>query len=337
MTATGWSIVFSERLGPLTAAELAIAERFPVTLSVSALRNRDEILGNAESADVIVVGAVEPITGEVLAALPRLKAVVRRGIGVDNVDVAAAASLGIPVAYVPAATVEEVSDHALALALALSRRLPEVERAVRAGDVAAAGALGNQAMRFTDMTLGVVGFGRIGRALARKAASVFGTVVAYDPVLPLGTDEGTGVEIVPLETIWSSSDVISLHAPSMPGAPALVDERALAAMRAGVVLVNTARGQLVDEQALINAVRSERVAAAALDVTVTEPLPENSPLLDCPGIYLTGHTASKGRLAALSLQRAVIEAVEAVIQGRSPEHLANPGVTDAANYRLKGL
>jgi D-3-phosphoglycerate dehydrogenase len=331
------TVIFSERLGALTDAELAIATRHPsVELSVEPLRNRDEILAAAGSADVLVVGAVEPITADVLQALPALKAIVRRGIGVDNVDLDAATAAGIPVAFVPAATVEEVSDHALALALALSRRLPEIERAVREGDVAAAGRVGNGAMRFTDMTLGVVGFGRIGRALARKSASVFGSVIAFDPMLPLGLDEASGVEVVSLETIWARSHVISLHAPAMPDGVALVNSASLAAMRDGVMLVNTARGQLVDEAALIEAVRSGRVAGAALDVTVTEPLPEHSPLLDCPGIFLTGHTASKGRLAVASLQRAVIDAVEAVIQWRTPEHLANPGVVNAANYRLRG-
>ena len=327
-----WEVVFSERLGALTPAETALADRYPAHVSLASLRTADELIAGAADADILVLGAVEPMTRAVIEALPRLKAIVRRGIGVDNVDLDAATGHGIPVAFVPAATVEEVSDHALALALSLAREVPGIAAAVQAGDIGSAAALGNRTRQFSQTTLGVVGFGRIGRALARKAASVFGTVIAADPMLVEGSTV-EGVEIVALDELWRRADIISLHAPSLPGAGPLVDAASLAQMQPGVLLVNTARGQLIDEGALIDAVRSGHVAGAALDVTTDEPLPGSSPLFDHPGILLTGHTASKGRLAAITLQRSVIAAVEALLDQRVPEHLANPAVLESAHYR----
>ncbi|HWM33638.1 MAG TPA: NAD(P)-dependent oxidoreductase [Pseudolysinimonas sp.] len=327
-----WSVVFSARLGALRPEELALADNRPIDVGHAELGTPELAVTNGAGADILVVGAVEPMTREVLQALPRLKAIVRRGIGVDNVDLEAATELGIPVAFVPAASVEEVSDHALAIALTLARRLPGIAAATSADDAAAASALGNSARRLGDLTLGIVGFGRIGRALARKSASVFASVIAADPMLP-EAETVDGVRIVGLSTLWGAADVISLHAPAATGSAPLVDATALDAMRAGVVLVNTARGRLVDEDALVAAVRSGKVAAAGLDVTAEEPVPASSPLREVPGILLTGHTAAKGALAAVSLQRAVIAAIEALVDTREPEFIANPAVLSSAAYR----
>lgn len=327
-----WEVVFSERLGALTPEKRALADSHPAHVSTAGLTSAAEITANAAEADILVLGAVEPMTRAVIESLPRLKAIVRQGIGVDNVDLEAATDHGIPVAFVPAATVEEVSDHALALALGLARELPGIAAAVQAGGIADAAALGNRTRRFSETTLGVVGFGRIGRALARKAASVFGTVIAADPMLERGS-RVERVEIVALDELWQRADIISLHAPSLPGAAPLIDASSLARMREGVLLVNTARGQLIDEDALVHAVGSGRVAGAALDVTAVEPLPPGSPLLGHPRILLTGHTASKGRLAAITLQRTVLAAVEALLDHRVPEHIANPAVLGSAHYR----
>lgn len=333
MSAETWEILFSERLGALTDVERRLERDPSVRLTVASLRTERELLENAGRAHVIVVGAIEPVTASVLARLPQLRAVVRRGIGVDNVDVGAASKLGIPVAYVPAATVEEVSDHALALALTLARRIPQIGTAVRVGDNTESARLGNETRRFTDMTLGIVGFGRIGRAMARKSGSVFGGIIAYDPLLEAGTTSD-GVELVDLDALLARSDVISLHAPSTPDTPAIINAESLASMRPGVLIVNTARGQLIDEAALIEAIAGGHVGGAALDVTAIEPLPLDSPLLDCEQILVTGHTASKGASASLALRTAVVAAVESAISGRDPEFLADPGVIDSRDYRL---
>jgi D-3-phosphoglycerate dehydrogenase len=328
-------VVFSERLGALGPTEQRIAEFGGARLEVRPLWTESDLIAGAADADVLVLGASEPMTGEVLSALPRLKAVVRRGVGVNNVDVPAATSLGIPVAYVPDASVEEVSDHALALALFMARGLPGAVDGVRDGDAVAAGRSVEGSARFADSVLGVVGLGRIGQALARKARGLFTEVIAYDPMTDASTFESLGVSRVKLDALWPAADVISLHVPSTPETRDLVNEATIRLMRRGAVLVNAARGDLVDEVALVAAVRSGALGGAALDVTRDEPLPADSPLRACAGIVLTGHTGAKGRRSASTLRQAVADAVTAVLTGTPPKHLANPEVTGCGNFRLR--
>lgn len=326
-------VVMSERLGAIGEIEREI-ERAGATLVSAPLWTAGDLIAHGAEADVLIVGASEPVGRDVLSRLPRTRCVVRRGVGVDNVDLDAATDLGIAVAYVPAASVEEVSDHALALLLASERRLFDIEAAVRAGDTAAAGTVAGQSRRFRDLTLGVIGFGRIGRALARKSRSVFGTVLAHDPAVHPAEAAALGVELVPLDRLLASADLLSLHAPGPPDHRPLLDEPALAALRPGTVIVNTARGELIDEAALLAAVQAGNVARAALDVTKADPPPPDSPLREAAQVRLTGHTAAKGRESSASLRRAVVAAVLAVLAGGVPEHLANPRVTAFARSRL---
>jgi D-3-phosphoglycerate dehydrogenase len=327
-------VVFSERLGRLGEHEKRIEAETGARLEVRPLWSEEQLLEHCRDADVVVLGATEPMTSRVLGELPRTRSIVRRGVGVDNVDLRAAAAHGIPVGFVPDGSVEEVSDHALACALMVTRRLHLADAAVRRGDPAAAGAEVNRAGRFADSALGVVGFGRIGRALARKASGIFGAVLAADPVVEDRAVRDLGAVPVSLDELWRSADVISLHAPSTPQTHHLVDAATLQVMRPGVALVNTARGDLVDEAALVAAIESGHVAAAALDVTQREPLPPDSPLLRCDAVILTGHTAAKGQRSAETLRRAVVDAVLAALSGRAPAHVANPVVLGQANCRL---
>jgi phosphoglycerate dehydrogenase-like enzyme len=314
------TVVMSERLGPIGEAEQAIV-RAGATLRSAPLWTEDDLVTEGADADILIVGASEPVNRAALARLPRLRLVVRRGVGVDNVDVAAATEFGIPVAYVPSASVEEVSDHALALLLASERRLFDIQDAARAGDPAEAAKVGGQSRRFADLTLGIIGFGRIGRALARKSRSVFGTVLAYDP-MPASPE--AGVNAVSLDELLASSDLISLHA---PGGPAVLDAAAFARLRPGTVVVNTARGELIDEDALRAAIAGGAVARAALDVTREEPLPADSPLRGENRIRLTAHTGAKGSRSGPALRQGVVDAVLAALAGETPAYLADPSVT----------
>ena len=328
-------VVMSERLGAPGEAERAI-ESAGAVLRSAALGTEADLIAGGVTADVLIVGAVEPVTRDVLAALPRLRCLVRRGVGVDNVDLAAATELGIPVAYVPAASVEEVSDHALALLLAGERRIFDIVDRARAGDTAGAGEVGGQSRRFGTLTLGIIGFGRIGRALARKSRGVFGTVLAYDPVVRPEDVAGLGVPLVPLDELLDRADVISLHAPGPPDGRPVLSAAAFARLRRGAVLVNTARGELIDEDALLAAVADGTVARAVLDVTRREPVPADSPLRGDDRIRLTAHTGAKGRASGAALRRAVVDAVLAALAGQTPAHLANPEVTGVPGYRLAG-
>jgi D-3-phosphoglycerate dehydrogenase / 2-oxoglutarate reductase len=325
-------VVMSERLGAIGPIERRI-EATGARLVVAPLWTAEDLLANGAAADVLIVGASEPVTRDVLGKL-RTRCVVRRGVGVDNVDVAAATELGIPVGYVPAASVEEVSDHALALLLASERRLFDIQDAARAGDTGGAGAVGSQSRRFCTLTLGIAGFGRIGRALARKSRGIFAAVLAADPVVDPAEAEALGVTLVPLDRLLRESDLISLHAPAPADHQPLLDETALAKLRPGVVVVNTARGELIDEAALLAAIESGAVARAALDVTREEPLPESSPLRSAPHVRLTAHTGAKGRESGSALRTAVVEAVLAALAGQAPAFLADPAVVHSPRYRL---
>jgi phosphoglycerate dehydrogenase-like enzyme len=325
-------VVMSERLGAIGPIERRI-EAAGARLVTAPLWTTEDLVGNGASADVLIVGASEPVTREVLAKL-RTRCVVRRGVGVDNVDVAAATELGIPVAYVPAASVEEVSDHALALLLASERRLFDIQDAARTGDTAGAGTVGSQSRRFSALTLGIIGFGRIGRALAGKSLGIFAAVLAADPLVDPAAAAALGVTLVPLDRLLRESDLISLHAPAPADHRPVLDAAALAKLRPGAVLVNTARGELVDEAALLAAVGSGAVARAALDVTREEPVPESSPLRAAPHVRLTAHTGAKGRESGAALRTAVVEAVLAALAGEAPAFLADPAVVHSPRYRL---
>jgi D-3-phosphoglycerate dehydrogenase len=331
--AGGWRVAISERLGPPGPAERPIEDAGAELVGV-ALWTEPDIIANGADADILVVGASEPFTSAVLQRLTRVKGIVRRGVGVDNIDVAAATELGISVAYVPDASVQEVSDHALALMLTLERRLPAAAEETRRGDPAAAGQAVGSARRFGDLTLGVLGFGRIGRALAGKAQGVMHAVQAHDPFLAADVIASSGVRSVSLDDLLTSSDIISLHLPSTPDTRSIVDATALGRMRAGSLLVNTARGELVDEDALVAALESGHLAGAALDVTTSEPLPVDSPLWEVPNLLLTGHTAAKGQLSGSTLRQAVVSAVLALLNHEAPAHLADPSVMTRENCRL---
>lgn len=313
-------VLFSRRLGEFGPIEEGLARRTGAALEVVSLATEDELIAAGGRADVLVVGAVEPVTARVIAALERTRLIVRRGVGVDNVDVAAAEERGIPVAYVPDGSVEEVSDHAVALLLGLERRIAAADRAVRDG--AGPGTLVDGARRFADLTVGVVGFGRIGCAAARKIRPLVGSVLVSDPLADPERIVSEGFVLVELDELFARSDAISLHVPLVDATRGLVDSRRLSLSRPGLTLVNTARGELVDEEALVVALREGRIGGAALDVTAIEPLPADSPLRHEPAILLTGHSAAKGRESGRTLRTAVATAIELWLAGDNPPALA---------------
>jgi D-3-phosphoglycerate dehydrogenase len=331
-------IGFSERLLPVTAEERRIEAEPNAELRVVPLWSEDEIRRNAADVDILVVGAAEPLTGGVLADLPRCRLIVRRGVGVDNVDVAAATELGIVVAYTPDASIEEVSDHALALLLALERRVVALDRAIHGGawqrGSTALADIRSPTRRLGSLTLGVVGLGKIGRTLARKAAPLVGRVVGTDPYVAEADARAAGIEPLPFEQLLAVADLISIHAPATPETEGMFDAEAFARMRPTTMVVNTARGGLIDEAALIEALFQGRIAGAALDVTDAEPLPDEHPLLAAPNVILTGHSAASSTAASGELRRRSVDAALAVFRGEVPAALVDPGVLHRPNCRI---
>lgn len=302
------------------AEERRVAEAHGVDLELFQCRSEDEVIAAAADADAIVV-QYAPITARVLDALPGLRAIGRYGVGVDTVDVAAATARGVAVCNVPDYGTEDVSDHAIALALSLVRGVTELDRRTRAGSYGLSEV--KPLHRISALTFGVVGVGRIGTATARKAAALGFAVLGHDPRPEARVD---GVPLVGFHDLLREADVVSLHVPLDERTRHLIDEGALNRMKPGAVLVNTCRGGVVDTEALVRALRSGRIKAAALDVFEQEPLPTTSPLLQVPSVVVTPHTAWYSEESESELKRRTIENVVDYCAGRDPRDLLNPEV-----------
>ncbi len=279
----------------------------------------------AAGADALLVGSAA-ITGELLAELPRCQVVVRYGVGLDTVDVAAATDHGVVVAYFPDFCQPEVANHATLLLLACAKKLIVLDRAVRDGSwrpgpLEPMGSIHGE-------TLGLVGFGAIARAVAIRGAALGCEVIAHDPYMDAAVFAEAGVtRIELLDELLERSDYVSLHVPLTPETVGLIGPQQLARMRPTATLINTARGPVVQQDALIEALREGRLAAAGLDVFEGEPLPADSPLTAMDNVVLTPHSASYSDRAFGNLKRRVAGAAIDVMEGRWPEIVANPEVT----------
>ncbi|MGL4555406.1 MAG: C-terminal binding protein [Gemmataceae bacterium] len=255
------------------------------------LQTGDEAVVRAKGSDAEVLLVFHDIrlTAATLDGMPRCKAVIRCGVGFDNVDLAAAGRNGIVVCNVPDYGTEEVADHALMMMLAAARRLLVGDRAIRAGRWDVSDAFGTPRMR--GKTLGIVGCGRIGTAMARRGQALGMRVVFYDPHLPDGVDKALGVErVYTLEELLPQAEFLSLHCPLTATTRRLLDARTLALLPEGAYVVNTARGGVIHLDALYAALESGRVAYAGLDVVEPEPL-DHEGIRNHPRVLLTAHTA----------------------------------------------
>jgi D-3-phosphoglycerate dehydrogenase len=291
-------------------------------LRPSRAQGEDGLIANLREADVVLVSSA-PITRRVMESLPRCRGVVRYGVGVDNVDVAAATDLGIVVAHVLNFCTEEVANHALLFLLAWAKKLLPLDRRLRDGRWG-----GFPAAEFPAIygqTLGIVGLGEIGRSLAGKAQALGMEVIAYDPYVKEG-GEPLPARLVALEDLLRQSDYVSLNLPLTQETFHLIGERELALMKLTSVLINTARGGVVDEAALVAALRQRRIAAAGLDVFEVEPLPASSPLLELDNVILTPHTAGISEMSARKVRTEVGKAAADLLAGRWPRYVANRGV-----------
>jgi D-3-phosphoglycerate dehydrogenase len=271
-----------------------------------------DILAVAQDADAVLVTYAK-LTGGLLRQLKKCKAIGRFGLGVDNIDLPAAKECGIAVNYVPDYCLREVSDHAMALLLALARKITLSNKLVQSGrwEVPPIVPL----RRLEGQVLGLIGFGNIPRALAPKAKAFGLKVLAFDPYIDKEAADAAGVEGVSFDDLLARSDFISVHAPLQPATRGLINAKALAKMKKGAFLINTARGPLVDEAALIGALDSGKLGGAALDVVPVEPLPKDSPLLGRDNVILTPHTGFYSVEALEELQTKCASDVARVLSG----------------------
>ncbi|MDQ0867483.1 C-terminal binding protein [Arthrobacter globiformis] len=306
-----------------TAIERAVAAERGVELILAQCRTEEEVIAAAADADALVV-QYAPITAKVLGALPRLKAIGRYGVGVDTVDVPAATSRNVAVCNVPDYGTEDVSDHAIALALTLARGTARFDRRMRRGEHEIGPV--QPLHRINTRTFGVLGLGLIGSATARKAKGLGYAVIGADPALAPGTRTEDGVDVVGFDELLSRSDVVSLHVPLTETTRHLINAATLSRMKPGAVLVNTCRGGVVDTAAVAAALTSGRLHGAGLDVFEEEPLPLTSPLLGLENTVLTPHAAWYSVESYGELKRRTVENVIDVCTGRGPRNILNPKV-----------
>jgi len=315
-------IAVTDSVFPSLDPAMAVLARLDPEMRMAKSAAAEDILAVARDADAVLVTYAK-LTGELLRQLRRCQAIGRFGLGVDNIDTKTAAELGIVVTYVPDYCMHEVSDHAMALLLALARKIPFSNKLVQSGrwEMPAVVPL----RRLAGQVLGLVGFGNIPRALARKAKAFGFKVVAYDPYVADDVFVACGAEPVSLETLLARSDAVSVHAPLTPATRGLIDAAAFARMKQGAVIVNTARGPLIDEQALLAALDSGRLGGAALDVVATEPLPKDSALVGRDNVILTPHTAFYSVEALDELQTKCAADVARVLSGLPPVYPVRAG------------
>ena len=279
-------------------------------------KTEDEVIERCAKADALLVQWA-PISRRVLEALPKVQGVVRYGIGVDNIDVKAAKDVGRIVSNVPNYCQEEVSDHTLAMMISLARRIPHDHMQIAHGGWGVGPFLPIPA--FSDLTLGLIAFGSIAKKVSQKARPFRFQQIAYDPVAKEESFVGQGVERVELDDLLRRSDIITLHCPLMPSTHHMINAASIAKMKAGVLLINTARGPLVNEVDLIAALQAGKILGAGLDVFEKEPLPKESLLRTFPNVLLTSHAASVSTRAVELLQIKAAEAARDILLGKRPE------------------
>ena len=301
-------LIHAPKYGPLTGAEL---------------------LPQLPGIDAILAG-MDHFTAEVLASkqAEQLKIISRWGVGYDAVDLPAAARQGIVVGYTPGLLNEAVADYAMAMLLAMARRIPQGWRSLQEGkwDSEWGPDLGGK-------TLGLVGCGGIGQAVAKRARGFDMRLLGCDPA-PSPEAERLGIEFVSLDRLLAESDFVSLHSALTPETRGLIGEAQLRAMKPGAMLINTARGAVLDETALARALNERWIAGAALDVFVVEPLPAGHALHSVPNLLLTPHQASLGYGSGAKVSAAAVDAILDVRAGRRPRWVANPDVYQSGALRV---
>lgn len=327
-----WIVVVADRVANAGLDLLQRAEGIDV---ISVVGNGDALRRALPRAHALLVRSDTLVTADLIDLAPELRVIGRAGAGVDNIDIPAATKRGIAVLNAPGANTISAAEHTLALLFALVRRVPWAAESMREGAWDRKSFAG---MELRGKTLGVVGLGRVGAHVARVARALGMTVVAHDPYLPAKRAEDMGVALHPLDELLAAADVVTLHLPLTDTTRHLLDTARLARMKHGAVLVNAARGELVDEAALVEAVKSGRLGGAAVDVFAEEPLPAASPLRGVDRLLLTPHLAASTQEAQ---ERTSLEICQAVLHALDRGDIGGAvnviGVSGEAMRRLRPL
>jgi phosphoglycerate dehydrogenase-like enzyme len=283
-------------------------------------RSPEQLLALCHDAAGAIV-STDPFTAEVLRDSPGLQVIARTGVGIDSIDVDAATALGVAITTTPGANEDSVADHAIAMMLALLRRIPENDAGVRKGEWNRTGP--HTPRQLSGTTVGLIGYGHIGRLVARRLEGFGVELLVSDPALR-GSDSPRPVE---LDDLLARADIVSLHVPLIPATRDLIDQRVFRLMQPHAVFINTSRGGVVDETALIDALQNGVISGAALDVFDVEP-PGDSPLLAMPNVVVSPHVGGLSTKSVDAMTRLATASVIDVLQGRVPDGLANRAILD---------
>ncbi len=283
--------------------------------------DREKLLAEVPDADALLVRSATTVDAQVLAAAPKLKIVARAGVGLDNVDVDAATERGVLVVNAPTSNIHSAAEHALALLLSAARQITAADASLRAHSWKRSSFSGTEIF---GKTVGIVGLGRIGQLVSQRLAAFGANIVAYDPYVSSARAAQLGIELLTLEELLGRADFISVHLPKTPETAGLIDKEALAKTKPGVIIVNAARGGLVDEAALAEAVTSGHVRAAGIDVFASEPCTD-SPLFDLPQVVVTPHLGASTAEAQDRAGTDVAESVKLALAGEFVPDAVNVG------------
>ena len=324
-------VILTYDIGPAEVETKMLAEA-DAELIRAYWTNEDNLIKVCADSNVvaILVGPNAQITKRVIDAAPNLKILSRLGIGIDNIDIEGATARSIPVSVVLDYCVSEVADHAMAFILTFARRIVPLSKAC--GDkkwiagVSDITEVREPISRLSELTLGIVGSGRIGATLVSRAKAFSMKVIISDPYLPVTTADELGVKLVDSDQLLAESDFISIHAPLTDETRHLFTLEAFKKMKSTAFLINNARGPIVDERALYTALNEGYIAGAGLDVTDPEPPSRDNPLLTMENVMITGHSSWYSRQSVIELSQKSVAAIVDVLNGRQPATLANPEV-----------
>ena len=309
-------VVVTDRTFPSLDQEERAAREAGAEFEAFQAKTAEEVAEAVRGADVALV-QFSPFTEAAAKGMTPGGTVIRYGVGYDNIDMAAARAAGLRVGYVPDYCADEVADHTAAMALAMLRKLPQADASVRAGEWAAV-KVSRPLKPFSDTVFGFFGLGQIGRAVLQRLKGFGFRFAASDPGLSAADAEALGVALMDAETLLRVADVISLLAPATAQTRGFFNAQRLRWMKPNAILINSARGFLIEEADLAEALREGVIGGAALDVFVTEPLPMDSPLRDAPNCLLTPHAAWYSEAAIGRLQGLVAEDVTRALRGEGP-------------------
>jgi len=279
----------------------------------------DDLLKNVEKYDALIVRGRTKVTAQVIEKGTKLKVVGRAGVGVDNVDVAAASKRKIAVVNAPTGSTVSVAELALGHMISLARKLPAADRSIKDGKWEKKAFMGTE---LNGKTLGLLGSGRIGTEVAKRAQAFGMRAIAYDPYLPPAIAKENNIALVDKDTLFKTADFLSIHTALTPETKGMVGAKEFSAMKKSAFLINCARGEVVQEKALADALKAGTIAGAGLDVFEKEP-PAGSPLLGIPSIYMTPHIGASTHEAQYRAGMIIAEQVDKALKGSKPEYIVN--------------